>query len=68
MCIILIVARQRLGNHAPEATVIRAIHAILHHSHHLLNVLLQIANKLGLSNKKTEELFDASFCMRSVSY
>jgi hypothetical protein len=25
---------------------------ILHHSHHLLNVLLQIANKLGLSNKK----------------
>jgi hypothetical protein len=25
---------------------------ILHPSHHLLNVLLQIANKLGLSNKK----------------
>jgi hypothetical protein len=25
---------------------------ILHLSHHLLNVLLQIANKLGLSNKK----------------
>jgi hypothetical protein len=28
------------------------LHAILHPSHHLLNVLLQIANKLGLSNKK----------------
>jgi hypothetical protein len=27
------------------------LHAILHPSHHLLNVLLQIANKLGLSNK-----------------
>jgi hypothetical protein len=26
--------------------------AILHPSHHLLNVLLQIANKLGLSNKQ----------------
>jgi hypothetical protein len=26
---------------------------ILHPSHHLLNVLIQIANKLGLSNKKT---------------
>jgi hypothetical protein len=26
---------------------------ILHPSHHLLNVLLQIANKLGLSNKKS---------------
>jgi hypothetical protein len=25
---------------------------ILHPSHHLLNVLLQIANKLGLSNQK----------------
>jgi hypothetical protein len=25
---------------------------ILHPSHHLLNVLLQVANKLGLSNKK----------------
>jgi hypothetical protein len=25
---------------------------ILHPSHHLLNVLLEIANKLGLSNKK----------------
>jgi hypothetical protein len=25
---------------------------ILHLSHHLLNVLLQIANKLGLSNKQ----------------
>jgi hypothetical protein len=25
---------------------------IFHPSHHLLNVLLQIANKLGLSNKK----------------
>jgi hypothetical protein len=25
---------------------------ILHPSHHLLNVLLQIANKLGLPNKK----------------
>jgi hypothetical protein len=28
------------------------LHAIFHPSHHLLNVLLQIANKLGLSNKK----------------
>jgi hypothetical protein len=28
------------------------LHAILHPSHHLLNVLLQIANKLGLSKKK----------------
>jgi hypothetical protein len=28
------------------------LHAILHPSHHLPNVLLQIANKLGLSNKK----------------
>jgi hypothetical protein len=28
-------------------------HAILHPSHHLLNVLIQIANKLGLSKKKT---------------
>jgi hypothetical protein len=27
---------------------------ILQPSHHLLNVLLQIANKLGLSNKKKE--------------
>jgi hypothetical protein len=27
------------------------LHAILHPSHHLLNVLFQIANKLGLSNK-----------------
>jgi hypothetical protein len=26
--------------------------AILHPSHHLLNVLLKIANKLGLSNKR----------------
>jgi hypothetical protein len=25
---------------------------ILHTSHHLLNILLQIANKLGLSNKR----------------
>jgi hypothetical protein len=28
------------------------LHAILHPSHHLLNVLLQIANKLGHSKKK----------------
>jgi hypothetical protein len=28
------------------------LHAIFHPSHHLLNVLLQIANKLGLSNEK----------------
>jgi hypothetical protein len=28
------------------------LHAFLHPSHHLLNVLLQIANKLGLSKKK----------------
>jgi hypothetical protein len=28
------------------------LHAVLHPSHHLLNVLLQIANKLGLSKKK----------------
>jgi hypothetical protein len=28
------------------------LHAILHPSHHLLNVLLQTANKLDLSNKK----------------
>jgi hypothetical protein len=28
------------------------LHAILHPSHHLLNVLLQTANKLGLSKKK----------------
>jgi hypothetical protein len=28
------------------------LHAILHPSHHLLNVLLYIANKLGLTNKK----------------
>jgi hypothetical protein len=28
------------------------LHAILHPSHNLLNVLLQIANKLSLSNKK----------------
>jgi hypothetical protein len=27
------------------------LHAILHPSHHLLDVLLQIANKLGLSKK-----------------
>jgi hypothetical protein len=30
--------------------------AILHPSHHLLNVLLQIATKLGLSNKKNNNL------------
>jgi hypothetical protein len=30
------------------------LHAILHPSHHLLYVLLQIANKLGLSKKKIE--------------
>jgi hypothetical protein len=29
---------------------------IIHPSHHLLNVLLQIANKLGLSNKKNYSL------------
>jgi hypothetical protein len=28
------------------------LHAIIHPSHHLLNVLLQTANKLGLPNKK----------------
>jgi hypothetical protein len=28
------------------------LHAILHPSHHLLNVLLQDANKLGLTKKK----------------
>jgi hypothetical protein len=28
------------------------LHVILHPSHHLLSVLLQIANKLGLSKKK----------------
>jgi hypothetical protein len=28
---------------------------ILHPSHHLLNVLIQIANKLGLSNKKKKK-------------
>jgi hypothetical protein len=37
------------------------LQAILHPSHHLLNVLLQIANKLGLSNKSkiiaVEKLF-----------
>jgi hypothetical protein len=33
------------------------LHAILHPSHHLLNVLLQIANKLGLSNKKKTYYF-----------
>jgi hypothetical protein len=31
------------------------LHAILHPSHHLMNVLLQIANKLGLSNKKKQK-------------
>jgi hypothetical protein len=31
------------------------LHAILHPSHHLLNVLLQIANKLGLSKKKQQK-------------
>jgi hypothetical protein len=30
------------------------LYAILHPSHHLLNVLLQIANKLGHSNKQTK--------------
>jgi hypothetical protein len=30
------------------------LHAILHPSHHLLTVLLQIANKLGLSKTKTK--------------
>jgi hypothetical protein len=30
------------------------LHAILNPFHHLLNVLLQIANKLGLSNKQTK--------------
>jgi hypothetical protein len=32
---------------------------ILHPSHHLLNVLLQIAYKLGLSNKKKKNFFTA---------
>jgi hypothetical protein len=32
------------------------LHAILHPSHHLLNVFLQIANKLGLSKKKPTTL------------
>jgi hypothetical protein len=31
------------------------LHAILHPSHHLLNILLQIANKLGLSNEQTNK-------------
>jgi hypothetical protein len=31
------------------------LHAILHSSHHLLNVLLQIANKLSLSNQKKKK-------------
>jgi hypothetical protein len=32
------------------------LHGILHPSHHLLNVLLQIAHKLGLSNKKKKNI------------
>jgi hypothetical protein len=32
---------------------------ILHPSHHLLNVLLQIANKLGLSNKQTKNTLES---------
>jgi hypothetical protein len=31
------------------------LHAILRPSHHLLNVLLQITNKLGLSKKKKKK-------------
>jgi hypothetical protein len=34
--------------------IITLLHAILHPSHHLLNVLLQIANKLGLSKKNSK--------------
>jgi hypothetical protein len=46
------------------STLLQDIH---HPSHHLLNVLLQTTNKLGLSNKKKTYLFTINTQLRCIT-